>query len=134
MSTTDKRKLTPAELEQRRQAPTRHGAYSAPQIKAKARAHRRRFLRQAGLKASELDAIAGAYLEGWAHARARVDLFDLEEREREPAEYFAALNSARLSMAKLEARLNALGVKTAKTPAAGDRARAHLEQHYRGEA
>jgi hypothetical protein len=38
--------LTPAELEQRRAAALRHGGYSAARIRARARAHRRRFLRQ----------------------------------------------------------------------------------------
>jgi hypothetical protein len=104
------RKLTSAQLRQRREAPLRHGGYSADQIKRRARAHRRRFVRQAGLKLSGLDAVAGAYLDAWARALARVDLFDLEEREREPREYFAALNSARLSMGKLESRLRELGL------------------------
>jgi len=110
VSENGKRSLSSAEVRQRREAATVHGGYSANQIKARARAHRRRFLRQIGLRASGLDAVAGAYLDAWARALARVDLFDLDDREREPREYFAALNSARLSMGKLETRLKALGL------------------------
>ena len=113
------RALSAAEVEQRRRAPMRHGGYSATQIKARARAHRRRFLRQAGLKASGLDAVASAYLDAWARALARVDLFDVEQREHEAREYFSALNSSRLAMAKLEARLSVLGLDRGRDNGAG---------------
>jgi hypothetical protein len=105
------RALSVAEVEQRRRAPVTHGANSPARIKAKARAHRRRFLRRAGLKAALLDAVAAAYLDGWARALAKVDLFDSDEsRAGELREYFAALNAARLWMGKLEARLAAVGL------------------------
>jgi hypothetical protein len=58
-----------------------------------------------------LDAIALAYLDGWARSLAKVDLFDTDEnRNGELREYFAALNAARLWLAKLEARLLLLGL------------------------
>ncbi len=89
----------------------RHGGYSPTQIKSRARAHRRRFLRQIGLRASDLDAIAGGYLDGWARSLAKVDLFDSDEgRNGELREYFAALNAARLWLGKLEQRLGAVGL------------------------
>jgi len=88
-----------------------HGGYSPTRIKSRARAHRRRFLRQAGLRARDLDAIAGGYLDGWARSLAKVDLFDSDEgRNGELREYFAALNAARLWLGKLEQRLGALGL------------------------
>ena len=131
MSANGKRGLSRAEVDQRREAPLRHGGYSAVQIKRQARAHRRRFLRQAGLRASGLDAIAGAYLDAWARALARVDLFDLEERERQPNEYFAALNSARLSMVKLEGRLKGLGLDRGPK---GNELAGYLSETYGGES
>jgi hypothetical protein len=107
--------LSPTELRQRRLAALRTGARSPSLIKQRARAHRRRFLRQCHLKASGLDAIALAYLDGWARALAKLDLYDDDPRyrERDPKEYHAALNSARLWMAKLEARLRDLGLDRA---------------------
>lgn len=103
--------LTVRQQEQRRSAATKHGAHSPTQIRARARAHRRRFLRQIGLRASDLDAIAAGYLDGWARSLAKVDLFDSDERRTgELREYFAALNAARLWLGKLEARLAALGL------------------------
>ena len=92
----------------------KYGAHSPRQIKSRARAHRRRFLRQAGLRARDLDAIAGGYLDGWTRSLAKVDLFDSDEnRNGELREYFAALNAARLWLAKLEARLREVGLDRA---------------------
>jgi hypothetical protein len=131
MSGNGARQLSKAELAQRRAAPLTHGGYSAIQIRAKARAHRRRFLRQAGLRASDLDAIAGGYLDGWARALAKVDLFDTDEgRTGELREYFAALNSARLWLAKLDARLSELGLQLAKGRRPGEAARRHVAERY----
>jgi hypothetical protein len=92
------------------------------------RAHRRRFLRHAGLRASDLDAIEIAYLEGWARANARVDLFDTDDQPRELKAYFSALNSARLSMTKLEQRMGQNGRSPAK--AKSKALRDHLEKNY----
>jgi hypothetical protein len=105
------RGLSRAQLEQRRTAAVRHGGYAPSRIKARARAHRRRFLRRIDLRASDLDAIAAGYLDGWARALAKVDLMDGDEsRASDPREYFAALNAARLRLAKLEERLGKLGL------------------------
>jgi hypothetical protein len=130
------RTLSLAELEQRRTAPLKHGAYSANQIRSRARAHRRRFLRQGGLRASDLDAVAAAYLDGWARALGKVDLFDADQnRNGELREYFAALNSARLWLAKLEARLAATGLELARDGGRKvDALHAHLAERYGGEA
>lgn len=124
------RKLSPAQLEQRRAAPLQHGAYSSNQIKRRARAHRRRFLRQIGLRASGMDAIAGGYLDGWARALAKVDAYDSADLERDPREYHAALNAARLWLGKLEARLTVLGLDRGKGLARGDAARRHVAEQY----
>lgn len=118
--------LSPAQLEQRRTAALKHGARSPNQIRARARAHRRRFLRQIGLRASGLDAIARAYLDGWARALAKVDAYDAAELDRDPREYHAALNAARLWMAKLEGRLATLGLDPARANPAHRRLEAYL--------
>jgi hypothetical protein len=104
------RALSFAELEQRRNAPLKSGAHSPGQIKAKARAHRRRFLRQIGLRAGDMDAVALAYLDGWATARAKVDMYDTYDGLHGSREYIACHNSARLSMVRLEARLKETGL------------------------
>lgn len=88
----------------------KHGARSPSRIKLRAKAHRRRFLRQARLRASDLDPITLAYLEGWSRSLAKIDAYDDAEVERDPREYHAALNAARLWMAKLEARMKTLGI------------------------
>lgn len=85
-----------------------HGAYSVRLTAARARAHRRRFLRHAGLRASDLDAIARAYLEQWAHGRARMDAFDSGERESK--NYWTAFNSTHRALKSLEARMRELGL------------------------
>lgn len=126
--------LTPARRRQRVEAATTHGARSPSRIKARARAHRRRFLRQIGLAARDLDAIAIAYLDGWARALAKIDAYDDYGMERDPREYHAALNSARLWMAKLEGRLTVVGLDRGQSrgdPLAQLRARgaAALERH-----
>jgi len=112
----------------------RHGANSPSQIKRRARAHRRRFLRQIGLRASGLDAIALAYLDGWARALAKVDAYDDDprHRERDPREYHAAMNSARLWMTRLEERLKEVGLD--RGPAGDHESRLHdfIEGRQRG--
>jgi len=54
----------------------RHGGSSVAQIRPAARAQKRRFLRQVGLKASDLDGVALALLDNWARAQAKVQLLD----------------------------------------------------------
>lgn len=108
------RPLSAAQLEQRRTAATSHGARSPTQIQRRARIHRRRFLRQMRMRAGDLDAISLSYLDGYCRALGKLDLYDASEVERDPREYHAALNSARLWMAKLEDRLRKLGMDTGR--------------------
>ena len=76
----------------------------------------RRLLRQTGLRVSDLDGLGLAYLDAWARAQAKVELLDrwadehgfLDEDGNLPpwhTFYLAAVNSARLSLAKLEDHL-----------------------------
>jgi hypothetical protein len=51
-----------------------HGARSPRQIAAKARAHRRRVLRNLGLKAGDLDGIGREFLRLWSQGQAELDL------------------------------------------------------------
>ena len=73
-----------------------------------------------------MDAIARAYLDGWARALAKVDAYDAAELDRDPREYHAALNAARLWMAKLEGRLATLGLDPARANPAHRRLEAYL--------
>jgi hypothetical protein len=66
---------------------TRPRASASGRMDAAARVHRRRWLRQAGLKLEQLDAVAISYLDGWAraiaageHGAARLNLRDLAAR------------------------------------------------------
>ena len=90
----------------------RNGTRSPNEIKRRARNHRRRFLRQLRTRATDLDPIALAYVDGWSRALAKLDAYDDDprHRERDPREYHAALNSARLWLVKLEQRLGAVGL------------------------
>jgi hypothetical protein len=69
------------------------------------------------MRASDLDPITLAYLEGWSRSLAKIDAYDDAEVERDPREYHAALNAARLWMAKLEARMASLGIDVRKSGA-----------------
>ena len=109
MTGNGKRKLSRAELAQRQEAPLQHGAYSPTQIKAKARSHRVRFLRRAGLKAGDLDAIAAELLRHWARGAAQLDLLDAAGVDT-GREYWLAYNATRRAFEKLEARLKELGL------------------------
>jgi hypothetical protein len=93
-----------------------HGARSTAVVARHARNEKRRFLRQTGLRIADLDGIALGYLDGWARAAAKVRLMDawiqehglLDEDGNVPGflpVYFTALNSARLSLARLEGHL-----------------------------
>jgi hypothetical protein len=97
---------------------TKHGARSEAQIRPVARAQRRRFLRQMGLRASDLEGLGLALLDNWARAQAKVVLLDAyfdragfldEEGEPVPATriYFTALNTARLALVRLDDHLKA---------------------------
>jgi hypothetical protein len=101
--------ITRAQLEQRRLAPLRHGGCSPTRIAAQARAHRRRFLRRAGLKAGDLDAVALELLNLWARGTAQLDL-----RERGGADaskdYWVSFNATRRVLERLDQRLRDLAL------------------------
>jgi hypothetical protein len=103
--------ITEAVRLQRSNASLRHGGQSEYQIRPVARAQKRRLMRQIGMRIGDLDGVANAHLDGWARAQAKVQLMDAyfqekgfirEDGEPEPASkvYFAALNSARLSLTR----------------------------------
>jgi hypothetical protein len=115
------RNLTPAEVEQRRRAPVLHGADSPAQIVRVARAQKRRWLRQAGLRAGDLDGIALALLDNWSRAQSKVELCDrwyaehgfLDEHGEPhgPSKlYFTAMNCARLAATRLAEHVKARGL------------------------
>lgn len=96
----------------------RHGAYSPTRIKAKARAHRRRFLRNAGLAAGDLDAVAREYLSQWAETRAVLDLRH-EADATVARDYWVAVNAVRRNLAQLERRMKERGLdRQVRTPEA----------------
>lgn len=97
-----------------------HGARSEPTVRKVATVQKRRLLRQIGLRASDLDGMALGYLELWARCAAKIELMDawsaehgwLDDDGKPPgfvAVYFAAVNSARLALGKLEEHLRARG-------------------------
>jgi hypothetical protein len=101
-----------------------HGARSEQRVKRTATVQKRRLLRQIGLRAADLDGIALGYLDNWARAQAKIELMDewsnqhgwLTDEGKPPgfvAVYFAAVNSSRLSLAKLEDQLRARGKRIA---------------------
>lgn len=101
-----------------------HGARSEPTVKRVATVQKRRLLRQIGLRMSDLDGIALGYLDAWARAQSKVELMDawsaehgwLDIEGKPPgfvAVYFAAINSGRLALGKLEEHLRARGKRIA---------------------
>lgn len=87
-------------------------------MKRVATVQKRRLLRQIGLRMHDLDAIALGYLDLWARAQSKVELYDswahehgyLNAAGESPPwvkEYFAALNSSRLALGKLAEHLKA---------------------------
>jgi hypothetical protein len=94
-------------------AGTTHGAYSGDQIRAKARAHKRRFLRQIGKKASDLDGVTLELLNMWARGAARLDLWDAGA-DVVGKDYWVAYNGTRRCLEALERRLIALKDEWAK--------------------
>ena len=98
----------------------KHGGRSEPRVKAVATIQKRRLLRQIGLRLGDLDAVALGYLDLWARAQSKVELYDgwaaehgyLNAAGESPSwvrEYFAAINSARLALAKLADHLKQRG-------------------------
>ena len=95
-----------------------HGARSEPTVRRVATVQKRRLLRQIGLRAADLNGIGQGYLDSWARAQAKVELMDawsdehgwLTDDGKPPgfvAVYFAAINSARLALGKLDEHLMA---------------------------
>jgi hypothetical protein len=56
--------------------PVVHGASSERQIRRRAAAHKRRFLRQTGLRQSDLESVGRALLQNWARNAAALGLLD----------------------------------------------------------
>lgn len=95
-----------------------HGARSEQHVKRTATVQKRRLLRQIGLRAADLNGIGLGYLDTWARAQAKIELMDAWSNEHgwlsqdgQPpgfvAVYFAAINSARLALGKLDEHLAA---------------------------
>ena len=112
-----------------------HGAYSDRVVKRVATTQKRRFLRQVGLRASDLDGVGLAFLDSWARAQAKVELLDAHfdrvgflDRRGKPRSavqvYFTALNSARLAADRFAKHLRERG----KAPAVFS----YIEQTYGG--
>jgi hypothetical protein len=102
------------------EAAVRHGAHSDKRVSPRAATHKRRVLRQIGLRASDLDGIALGYLDGFSRAQAKIELLDAYadangfiDRRGKPrgfaAVYVSLLNSARLSLSRLDEHLKKRG-------------------------
>lgn len=102
-----------------------HGARNEARVRHVATVQKRRLLRQIGLRASDLDGIGLGYLDTWARAQAKVELMDawsnehgwLTEDGKPPgfvAVYFAAINSARLALGRLDEHLKERGKRVPK--------------------
>ena len=98
------------------QAAVTHGANSERQIRPRAAIQKRRFLRQIGLRQSDLDPIGVGLLDNWARAQAKLDVLDAYaaehgfiDRRGKPrgfaAVYVSLLNSARLALSRLDDHL-----------------------------
>ena len=105
-----------------------NGSRSPVIVERKARAHRRRFWRHAGLKVADLDAIANGYLHHWARGAAMLDLRD-QAGAVEAKDYWHAYNATTRAMRELERRLKELGLDRA-APAPGRKLEAHVQARY----
>lgn len=114
------RELSGAELRQRSEASSTHGARSEGRIRPVAARLRRQVLRQLGTRVGDLDPIARGYLELYVRCTAKVRLYDawidehglIDATGNSPgfmATYNANVNSARLALGKLEDRVVASG-------------------------
>lgn len=94
----------------------KHGLTSADQIRPRAANHRRRFLRQKGLRLADVDPIGRGLLDLYARTAAKLDAADeyLEangmlrpDGEPQPVMrlYVSLANSARLALVRLDAHL-----------------------------
>jgi len=89
-----------------------NGSRSPALVERKAKAHRRRFLRHAGLRVADLDAIANAHLYHWARGQAVLDMRDAAGAA-ESKDYWWAYNATSRAMRELERRLKELGLDKA---------------------
>ncbi|HXH87349.1 MAG TPA: hypothetical protein VNI55_01915 [Gaiellaceae bacterium] len=96
----------------------KHGAANEARIRPAARNHRRRVLRQIGLRASDLDPIGRGYLDTFCRVQAKLEAIDayidregLIRPNGEPQPvmrlYVSLANSARLSLSRLELHVRA---------------------------
>lgn len=94
----------------------KHGATSDAQIRPRAANHRRRFLRQKGLRLADIDPIGRGLLDLYARTASKLDLADAyieahgmlkPNGEPQPVMrlYVSLANSARLALVRLEAHL-----------------------------
>lgn len=97
-----------------------HGATSERHVRPLARNHRRRLLRQIGLRGSDLDGLGRAYLDNYCRAAAKIELIDRYLADRGLLDgdgnvpgcmklYVSLLNSCRLALSKLEDHLRHRG-------------------------
>ena len=114
--TTKTTKLTTAQIEQRADASTTHGARSERHLVPLAKNLKRNILRQIGLRASDLDPVALGLLELYVRALSKVRLYDawidehglIDADGQSPgfmATYLAAVNSARLGLGRFQDHL-----------------------------
>ena len=98
-----------------------HGAYSPTRIRQKARAHRRRILRNLGLAARDLDGMAREYLRLYAVGAAQLDLRHegAEDATGNAKDYWVAYNATRRALERLEKRLGVLGLDKGRERAQG---------------
>ena len=94
-----------------------NGSRSDVQIKSAARAHRRRFLRRAGLRASDLDPILAEYLEHVARGKAILTLREASQEAigTESRDYWVSFNAVTRAVRSRE-EMKELGLDRA-TPA-----------------
>ena len=96
----------------------KHGASSEAQIRPVARNHKRRVLRQIGLRAADLDPLGRGYLDTYVRVQAKIEAIDayvadhgLIRADGEPQPvmrlYVSLCNSARLALSRLEAHVQA---------------------------
>lgn len=107
-----------------------HGGYSQSRIRAVARAHKRRFLRHLGVRASDLDAVTRLQLDHYCRGCARLDLFDAVDAPTN-GRYWVAFNACTRAMKDLEARIKELGLDR-QAPATAAQLAAHVEGRYGG--
>jgi len=86
--------------------PARVVPQSDSQMRARARAHRRRFLRQMGCRAGDLDAVSRARLALWAEGQAR-----LGQEEHGGARYWVGFKAVRGALRELEQALREAGTR-----------------------